>query len=900
MKSKKKVLISLFLVLVMLTLTSSPVLSADVKEEPTAVTEQAGASITSDAVSSDVKEEVVALNVYSLNKSECMIAEYVNTEEFNKASHVKRLNDEEELDTYVFLNSDGTKSVYYMDENVKFIDKNGDVKEKDVSLVKKTDGFGIVRNEFDLHIPNAASSGISMSYNGYDVKLIPQTSVRAVPARQNGDTVVYDGFFGTNTSLVYTPMLSGVKEDVVMKAYIPNAEFRFVLETDGLGLYLGKDGYYLAESETSEAVLSLGNVIIYDAIGKPDYGTMTVTTVTEGQKYILSLSAPEEFLTDPTTVYPVTIDPTLTVSDTATGDGAIEDTVLFSGRPTKNYGDYKYLSIGYVDSTYGVGKVAVKLPGLYNSFEYQNTIGANISSVKFYCHDSSGNGEQYVNLYRITGPSWNENETYWNRAHVCDTSTNWGASMSNGTWTEFNITTLVKAWRLGTYSPELGFMLTNPNTTSASYKKAPYSSEYTGTALRPYVMMTYEPYGIDFDSAAPLSLDTTIVVNINSSGLEKYYEFTPSSNGFYTFESFSNNGDPYARLYNSNQEQIAYNDDDAGNSNFRITYHLLAGNVYYFAARCYASGTGNYCAKLTFNVACNEATIPTDVYYVKNIGSKKCIDIDGPSAQEWIHQWDLHAGAQVRWKIQKQSDGYYTIRSEYGSKYYIGVSNAASDVNNIKLYSGISDKTKWKLYRNNAGSLIIEPKTASGNVLYAPDSLSGTRLQLSTLSASVSNRSLWDIAYVVAFLESSIPSKTFNLQCATNTVNNSVWYPLIVDSVNAWNTSSANTDITLSTISSSYTIEVGSYADSWYGATWKQEISGTSLTKAAITINSRTLSTDSNIRRSTITHEIGHLLGLKDNPPVSNNDSLMMHSRDRSVVFVPKDFDTHNVKFLYD
>ena len=129
--------------------------------------------------------------------------------------------------------------------------------------------------------------------------------------------------------------------------------------------------------------------------------------------------------------------------------------------------------------------------------------------------------------------------------------------MSNGTWTEFNITTLVKAWRLGTYSPELGFMLTNPNTTSASYKKAPYSSEYTGTALRPYVMMTYEPYGIDFDSAAPLSLDTTIVVNINSSGLEKYYEFTPSSNGFYTFESFSNNGDPYARLYNSNQEQIA-------------------------------------------------------------------------------------------------------------------------------------------------------------------------------------------------------------------------------------------------------------------------------------------------------------------------------------------------------
>ncbi len=97
-----------------------------------------------------------------------------------------------------------------MDENVKYVDKNGDIQEKDISLVSKSNGYGIVRNEYDLHIPTVASSGISMTYDGFDVKIIPQTAVKSVPAKKVNDSVVYEGFFGTNTSLKYTPMLSGV------------------------------------------------------------------------------------------------------------------------------------------------------------------------------------------------------------------------------------------------------------------------------------------------------------------------------------------------------------------------------------------------------------------------------------------------------------------------------------------------------------------------------------------------------------------------------------------------------------------------------------------------------------------------------------------------------------------
>ncbi len=488
MKSKKKLFISLFLVFAMLILTSSPVFSAGVNEDI------APSTVVDNNLSSSTTIDSTTIDIFSLNKSECMISEYVNAKDFNAASHIQRLADEEELDTYVFLNSDGSKSVYYMDENVKFVDKNGDVQEKDISLISNTDGYSITRNEFDLHIPTSASSGISMSYEGYDVKITPQTTVRVSPAKKVDDSVVYDGFFGTNTSLKYTPMLSGVKEDVIMKAYIPNASFNFIIDTDGLGLYNNKGEYYLAESESSKAVFNLGKVIIYDAIGKPGYGTMTVTTLTEGQKYMLSLSAPEEFLTDPTTVYPVTIDPTLTVSDDDDSNGDIEDTILYTNLPSVNYGSFRYLSLGYVDSAHGVGRVAIRIPGLYNSEDYNYISSNDIMSVKFYCMDNSGNSDQNINLYRITSPSWNEDEVTYDDGVIFSTEMNWGKSMPHGDWTDFDITSLVQGWKNGTYSAQSGFMLVNSDEMSSESMKKICSSEFTIPSYRPYVVMRYRAY----------------------------------------------------------------------------------------------------------------------------------------------------------------------------------------------------------------------------------------------------------------------------------------------------------------------------------------------------------------------------------------------------------------------
>jgi len=419
------------------------------------------------------------------------ILDYVNVESFKTSAHIARIEELEELNTYVFQNADGTRSVYLMNENVKYIDSKGIVKEKDISLIKKDKGYVLAQSNIDLLLPNNPTDGVDIGFSDYDIKLTPQitnsSTVRA--ARKDDNTVIYDSFFGNNTALAYTPLLSGVKEDIILTEYTDDVTYTFVLETDGLSLYNNGSKYYLAENEKADPVFYLGEIIIYDAIGKPDMGTMTVETVTEGQEYLLTVSANEEFLSDPTTLYPVTIDPSLTVSDTANGINSIEDAPVYAGYPNTNFGAYLFNPMGTPDSTFGVGRTVVRLNGLINSEEYIGITDTQIQNVTFHILDVSGTVTQNVNLHPLTdNTTWTESTVTWNNIGSYTTSANYGTSMGAGTWAEFDITLLVRCWKNNIYSQDAGFILVNEDET---HLKTFASSEYSTASYHPYVVMTY-------------------------------------------------------------------------------------------------------------------------------------------------------------------------------------------------------------------------------------------------------------------------------------------------------------------------------------------------------------------------------------------------------------------------
>ncbi|MBQ8392437.1 MAG: InlB B-repeat-containing protein [Clostridia bacterium] len=86
---------------------------------------------------------------------------------------------------------------------------------------------------------------------------------------------------------------------------------------------------------------------------------------------------------------------------------------------------------------------------------------------------------------------------------------------------------------------------------------------------------------------------SSVYVTYNSNDPEKY-PFVPLVSGTITVYSTSNSVDTYGFLYNSNGDQLIYNDDGGSDRNFRYSYSVTAGELYYIGTRPY-SGSSGYC-----------------------------------------------------------------------------------------------------------------------------------------------------------------------------------------------------------------------------------------------------------------------------------------------------------------
>lgn len=65
---------------------------------------------------------------------------FIDEDSEQAQKHLFRPEELEEANTYVFQNIDGTRTVYVMDENVKYVDVDGNVREKDLSLINVIGG----------------------------------------------------------------------------------------------------------------------------------------------------------------------------------------------------------------------------------------------------------------------------------------------------------------------------------------------------------------------------------------------------------------------------------------------------------------------------------------------------------------------------------------------------------------------------------------------------------------------------------------------------------------------------------------------------------------------------------------------------------------------------------------
>ncbi|MBE5964957.1 MAG: DNRLRE domain-containing protein [Lachnospira sp.] len=497
---------------------------------------------------------VVSTSSEIVNEEVEEVEEVVHLDRDIYSKHTKRLKDKEELNTYVFENADGTNTLYIMDENVKYIDKNGKIKDKNIKLKRSGKGLSITDNDFQLMLSDDIYEGINFEYNDIDVLLVPELEKikkNNISSQIEDNSVIYKDVFGEAIDLKYTPLLSGLKEDIILNKYTKTNKFNFTLYTNGKNVYLEDGRYYLADNENSDTKIYIGDIIVYDAVGKPTEGTIKIVPQVKGREYKVKISVDKKFLEDSTTIYPVTIDPTIITSDAIGGSGAIEDCPVFSDRANYNHGAYLYNRVGYANDGYGIGRTAIRLNGLSNNTNFQSLTASQIESAKFYIRDASGNPSRTLDMYAFTTTTnWTESNLTWSTLPTTSPVSLGSTTLPSNGKCYFDVTQYIKYCKRNILDIDNGFIIKSSDET---INKTFFSSEYSNTSYIPYIEIVYTydasirtgtyfiknvATGKYVDINGPSMNEGATILQWQYSGLvQQSWILTNRSDGYYTIRS---------------------------------------------------------------------------------------------------------------------------------------------------------------------------------------------------------------------------------------------------------------------------------------------------------------------------------------------------------------------------
>ena len=105
--------------------------------------------------------------------------------------------------------------------------------------------------------------------------------------------------------------------------------------------------------------------------------------------------------------------------------------------------------------------------------------------------------------------------------------------------------------------------------------------------------------GDSFEEAIIITLNTPMHAVVDEPREKRYYVFTATESGSYTFEAdhtTATYGDTYCGLYKADDLDWEWDyDDDGGEGyHFKLTANLTAGETYYVVVKCYSTNTGEF------------------------------------------------------------------------------------------------------------------------------------------------------------------------------------------------------------------------------------------------------------------------------------------------------------------
>ena len=458
--------------------------------------------------------------VFALSESD--IPEPLSAEQLAQHGAVQRLRGEEPDEyTFVFLNSDGTRTSYSYGVPVKYTDENGAVRDKNNTIKDFNNEYGNLDSDVQLRFPKKLNA-VKISYKNGQVQIKPVTDMTPghISAEVSGNTVTYANAFGEDMDLRYASAMNGVKEDIILRSNTGVNSFSFEVKTGGLALKELDGEWCVADGDRK--IFGFGDLDVTDSFTGEDEATddwdahsttasISVQTVQENKKYVVTLSVDEAFLNAPTTVYPVYVDPSFNVESSY-----IQDTYISQGSPNANYGTGKDLKLGYGASSKS-NRVLVRFSNFVNNVSRPGLDSTTIVSAKYYMYcTTTYTSTPYVDAYMVPLESaeWMDTGATWNNAAASTLNTsllNGSTKVGSAGWYNFDVTSAYKAWWSALKSRGLLFKMRIESATENYYRHFA-SANYTADSKKlPYLAVQYGAQGIVISpTSANLAVGETV------------------------------------------------------------------------------------------------------------------------------------------------------------------------------------------------------------------------------------------------------------------------------------------------------------------------------------------------------------------------------------------------------
>ncbi len=271
------------------------------------------------------------------------------------------------------------------------------------------------------------------------------STIEEAAAVDNRSSVVYSAV-NDNTSIEYILNGNDLKENIIVNGRADSYEYVFLLKLSGLSASLDENGVILiTDTANGDVKYTIPAPYMYDAEGERSYAAEYELASVKAGLYLIKLTADNTWINAEGRAFPVTIDPSVDVSD------YVFDAYTDSASPSTVF-DTSELWISNTRTSY----IKIFLP---ENIPSGSTINSSKLYAPYYYHAGVTSGYVMVGAYQVNG-DWSEHLlTYNNRPTMATTPLAQASMTANGTRVEdnpgtaiFNITSAVASWNAGTSS----------------------------------------------------------------------------------------------------------------------------------------------------------------------------------------------------------------------------------------------------------------------------------------------------------------------------------------------------------------------------------------------------------------------------------------------------------------